>query len=169
MELLLDPDSSVSSAAPHLLPVAHLSPACLQVELSQEDLSVLLRILLENLGEASSLEHPSQKQDVGVPLQTSGSASTGRPAQIPDLLRPFLLLVWMTFDVFLASADAGPLTVRDDEGESLETLRFAVNVESLALVLYSNDPKQVSEALQNLGSEVLLRSEHSQVLLTLWG
>lgn len=75
--LLLDPGSS-APAALHVLPVAHLDPACLQVELSQEDLTMLLRIPLENLGEASSLEPLSQKQDVGVNLQTSGSAPTGR-------------------------------------------------------------------------------------------
>lgn len=47
--------------------------------------------------------------------------------------------------MILASADVGKSTVSgDEEGESIETMRFAVNVESLALVLYGNDPKQVS-------------------------
>lgn len=55
--------------------------------------------------------------------------------------------------MFLASADVGTLTVGDEEGESLETLRFTVNIESLALVLYSSDPKQVSDTFWNLGSK----------------
>lgn len=57
-------------------------PACLQVELSQDDLSMLLKIPLENLGEASSLGQPSHKQDVSVHLQTSESSSTGTSVQI---------------------------------------------------------------------------------------
>lgn len=61
------------------------------------------------------------------------------------------------FDVFLASADARPLTLGDEEGDRLESLRFAVSIESLALVLYSNDPNQVrvSETCWSLGSEGL--------------
>lgn len=156
MELLLDPESSVAApAALHLLPVAHLSPASPQVELSQEDLTMLLRIPLENVGEASSLGPLSQKQDVGVHLQTSGSASTGIPAQLqtPQSHPGRSCSCLMSLDVFLASADVGTLTVGDEEGESLETLRFTVNIESLALVLYSSDPKQVSDTFWNLGSK----------------
>lgn len=145
MELLLGPDSS-ASAAPHLLPVAHLSPACVQVELSQEDLTMLLRIPLENLGEASSLGQRSHKQDAGVHVQTCESASTGTPAQTQtSQTRPGRSFI---FHVFSASAAVGTLTVCDEEGESLETLRFTVNIESLALVLNSNHPKQVSESVR---------------------
>lgn len=43
---------------------------------------MLLKIPLENLGEASSLGHLSHKQDVGVHLQTSESSSTGISVQI---------------------------------------------------------------------------------------
>lgn len=50
-------------------------------------------------------------------------------------------------DLFSSAADPGKPTVRgdEDEEESTETLRFNFNIESLALVLYSSDPKQVSE------------------------
>lgn len=43
---------------------------------------MLLKIPLENLGEASSLGHLSHKQDVSMHLQTSESSSTGISAQI---------------------------------------------------------------------------------------
>ncbi|XP_029702157.1 vacuolar protein sorting-associated protein 13C isoform X2 [Takifugu rubripes] len=93
----------------------------MKVELSQDDLMMLLKIPLENLGEASSLGHLSHKQDVSVHLQTSESSST-------------------------ASAHVGKSSVSgDEEGDSLETMRFTVNIESLSLVLYGNDPKQPSE------------------------
>lgn len=76
-------------------------------------------------------------------------------ANIPDPSARFLVLVldlvWMIFHVFLASADVGTLTVCDEDRESLETLRFTVNIESLALVLYSSEPKQVSRTFQSLG------------------
>lgn len=65
-----------------LLSVANLDPACLQVELSQDDLMMLLKIPLENLGEASSLGHVSHKQDVSLHLKTSESSSTGISVQI---------------------------------------------------------------------------------------
>lgn len=135
-----------------LLSSANLDPACLQVELSQDDLMMLLKIPLENLGEASSLGHLSHKQDVSVHLQTSESSSTGISVQIETdkytnilfkvIHFPFLVI----FNVLLASAHVEKSSVNgDEEGDSLETLRFTVNIESLSLVLYGNDPKQVSE------------------------
>lgn len=57
-------------------------PVCLQVELSQDDLSMLLKIPLENLGEASSLGPLSHKRDVSLHLQTPESSSTGTSVQI---------------------------------------------------------------------------------------
>lgn len=50
-------------------------------------------------------------------------------------------------DVFTSSADIGKPTVAIDEEEddTLETIRFNFSIESLGLVLYSNDPKQVRE------------------------
>lgn len=117
---------------------------------------MLLRIPLENLGEASSLGHLSQKQDVGVHLQTSERAPPGMLAQTQtSQTHSGLCSSWFrTCLMFLGSADVG--TVGGEEGESLETLRFTVNIESLALVLYSNDPNQVSETFQRL-----LKAEHT--------
>lgn len=47
----------------------------------------------------------------------------------------------------MSSDDVGKLTVSSDEeeDEALEAMRFNFNIESLGLVLYSNDPKQVSQ------------------------
>lgn len=47
------------------------------MELSQGDLKVLLRILMENLGEAGGLEPTAQRQRVGVQLQAAGDPPTG--------------------------------------------------------------------------------------------
>lgn len=49
-------------------------------------------------------------------------------------------------DVFMSSAEVGKPTISSDEekGEALETMRFNFSIESLGLVLYSNNPKQVS-------------------------
>ncbi len=49
----------------------------LQVELSQDDLKVLLKILTENLGEADSLEPTGPKQEAGVQLRTTGGTAAG--------------------------------------------------------------------------------------------
>lgn len=50
----------------------------LQVELSQDDLKMLLRILMENLGEAGSLRPPVPRQEAGVQLRAAGDPSTGQ-------------------------------------------------------------------------------------------
>ena len=47
------------------------------MELSQGDLKVLLRILMENLGEAGGLEPTAQRQRAGVQLQADGDPPTG--------------------------------------------------------------------------------------------
>ncbi|XP_029986703.1 vacuolar protein sorting-associated protein 13C isoform X10 [Sphaeramia orbicularis] len=88
-----------------------------KVELSQGDLKVLLRILTENLGEASSLEPTAPRQETVLQVQASG----GPPTE-----------------------DVGKQSIisSEDEDESLETIKFNFNIESLGLVLYSNDPKQ---------------------------
>ncbi|XP_029986697.1 vacuolar protein sorting-associated protein 13C isoform X4 [Sphaeramia orbicularis] len=89
----------------------------MKVELSQGDLKVLLRILTENLGEASSLEPTAPRQETVLQVQASG----GPPTE-----------------------DVGKQSIisSEDEDESLETIKFNFNIESLGLVLYSNDPKQ---------------------------
>ncbi|XP_030269125.1 vacuolar protein sorting-associated protein 13C [Sparus aurata] len=92
----------------------------MKVELSQGDLKVLLRILMENLGEAGGLEPTAQRQRVGVQLQAAGDPPTG---------------------------DVGKPTAISEEEEdgALETMKFNFNIESLGLVLYSNDPIQPSD------------------------
>lgn len=62
--------------------------------------------------------------------------------------------------VFMSSGDVGKPTVRSDEEEgevALETIKFNFNIESLGLVLYSNDPKQVSQHIKNSCWWVLVR------------
>lgn len=58
------------------------------MELSQGDLKVLLRILMENLGEAGDLEPTAQRQGAGVQLQAAGSSPTG----LTDSYHIFLLI-----------------------------------------------------------------------------
>ncbi|XP_068186348.1 intermembrane lipid transfer protein VPS13C isoform X2 [Antennarius striatus] len=89
----------------------------MKVELSQDDLKTLLRILVENLGEASSLETSGVRPESSVQLQADKAPLPG---------------------------DAKKLSVTSDEeeDESLETLTFYFSIESLGLVLYNNDPKQ---------------------------
>ncbi|XP_074521688.1 intermembrane lipid transfer protein VPS13C isoform X2 [Halichoeres trimaculatus] len=91
----------------------------MKVELSQDDLKVLLRILKENLGEASSVETSAPQQEASLQVQSPGGAPT---------------------------ADVEKKTVSsDEEEEPFETMKFSFNFESLGLVLYKNDPKQSSD------------------------
>ncbi|XP_076592336.1 intermembrane lipid transfer protein VPS13C isoform X4 [Chaetodon auriga] len=92
----------------------------MKVELSQDDLKVLLRILMENLGEAGSLEPIAPRQEANLQLR----AATGPSAGVVE--KP---------------------TVSSDEveDEALESMKFNFNIESLGLVLYSDDPKQPSD------------------------
>uniref|UniRef100_A0A8C5FI68 Vacuolar protein sorting 13 homolog C n=1 Tax=Gadus morhua TaxID=8049 RepID=A0A8C5FI68_GADMO len=53
----------------------------MRVTLSQEDLRVLLRILTENLGEASGLQPLAPRPEPGLPLRTSDSPAPGRTPQ----------------------------------------------------------------------------------------
>ncbi|XP_071346078.1 intermembrane lipid transfer protein VPS13C isoform X2 [Trachinotus anak] len=89
----------------------------MKVELSQDDLKVLLRILMENLGEAGSLEPTAQRQEE--------SGLQVRAARGPP------------------TADVRKPTVSSDEeaNESTESMKFNLNIESLGLVLYSSDSK----------------------------
>ncbi|KAJ4923388.1 hypothetical protein JOQ06_000721 [Pogonophryne albipinna] len=80
----------------------------MKVELSQEDLKVLLRILTENLGEAGGPENTDPRPEA------VGQLGAAEPV-----------------------AETG-----GEDQEDLENLRFNLNIESLGLVLYSNDPKQ---------------------------
>lgn len=49
----------------------------LQVELSQDDLKVLLRILMENLGEAGMVEQKSWRPETSVELIAAGGLLPG--------------------------------------------------------------------------------------------
>lgn len=55
----------------------------LQVELSQDDLKMLLRILMENLGEASGPQPAASRQEAVVQLQAARGASSGPTSQMP--------------------------------------------------------------------------------------
>ncbi|CAK6982133.1 vacuolar protein sorting-associated protein 13C isoform X1 [Scomber scombrus] len=88
----------------------------MKVALSQDDLKVLLRILMENLGEAASLEPNPPKPESNLQLRASKTDDVGKPSVTGD----------------------------EEEVEALENLKFNFNIESLGLVLYGNDPKQPS-------------------------
>ncbi|XP_062417927.1 intermembrane lipid transfer protein VPS13C isoform X7 [Pungitius pungitius] len=88
----------------------------MKVELSHDDLKVLLRILVENLGEAAS-SPAAPRQEAGLQLRAAGGPPAG------DVGKPAV------------SSD-------EEEEEALETMRFNFHIESLGLVLYNNDPKQ---------------------------
>ncbi|KAM7405560.1 hypothetical protein PAMP_000001 [Pampus punctatissimus] len=91
----------------------------MKVALSQDDLKVLLRILMENLGEAGSLEPNTPKAESNLQLRASMGPQTD--------------------DVGKLSVSSG-----EEEDEAQETLKFNFNIESLGLVLYRNDLKQPS-------------------------
>ncbi|XP_068438571.1 intermembrane lipid transfer protein VPS13C isoform X2 [Clinocottus analis] len=93
----------------------------MKLELSQDDLKVLLRILMENLGEAGALEPTAPRQEASLQHRAAGGFPTG------DVGKPAV------------SSD------EEEEEEALETMKFNFNIESLGLVLYSNDPKQPSD------------------------
>ncbi|XP_062245681.1 intermembrane lipid transfer protein VPS13C isoform X2 [Platichthys flesus] len=107
----------------------------MMVELSQEDLKVLLRILMENLGEAGSLQPTAPKQEISLPVRAAGAP----PA-----------------DVVKSS-----VSTSEEEDEALESVKFQFNIESLGLVLYRDDPQQPLQLqhLENLRlGEFTLRS-----------
>ncbi|KAM3625353.1 uncharacterized protein V6R79_010760 [Siganus canaliculatus] len=92
----------------------------MKVELSQEDLKVLLRILMDNLGEAVGVESSSSAQEAGVQLQSAEGRSAG-------------------------VAPKSTVSSVEEEEEEEETMKFTFNIESLGVLLYSNDPAQDSD------------------------
>ncbi|KAJ8412900.1 hypothetical protein AAFF_G00104820 [Aldrovandia affinis] len=102
----------------------------MKVALSQDDLTVLLKILMENIGEAAGLKpdsrvcaDPALKQEtlyIGVAESPRGEVEKQKESKEPEV-----------------------------EQEPLETMKFNLNIESLALVLYSNDPKQEASVSQH--------------------
>ncbi|KAF7642767.1 hypothetical protein LDENG_00251000, partial [Lucifuga dentata] len=118
----------------------------MKVALSQDDLKVLLRILTENLGEAGGLERAVPRQDAVLQQRASGSAATEGAETLSE-------------------------SGSQDEDEPLETMKFILNIESLGLVLYGNDPKQPSDLQQHqenlrLGEFVLHLMKASGRILT---
>ncbi|XP_066503943.1 intermembrane lipid transfer protein VPS13C isoform X2 [Hoplias malabaricus] len=93
----------------------------MKVSLSQDDLSVLLNILMENIGEASSIQ-PHISPDTAI-KQTSLPGRSCIQTVSED------------------GAEKLP-EIQSKETELLETLSFSFNVEALGLVLYNNDPTQ---------------------------
>ncbi|XP_070297807.1 intermembrane lipid transfer protein VPS13C [Salvelinus sp. IW2-2015] len=97
----------------------------MKVALSQDDLKVLLRILMENIGEASGLQ----------PDQHTSPDTTA--------LKHKTTLMLKTDYPKDGVENMVELPEQPVEEEPLETMKFIFNIESLGLVLYSNDPKQV--------------------------
>ncbi|XP_075873846.1 intermembrane lipid transfer protein VPS13C isoform X3 [Nelusetta ayraudi] len=92
----------------------------MKVALSQDDLKMLLRILMENLGEAGGPQPGASRQEVAVQLQAARDPLS----------------------------DSGAMSAAGSEEEddiALETLKFNFNIESLGLVLYNNQPTQPLE------------------------
>ncbi|XP_066557958.1 intermembrane lipid transfer protein VPS13C isoform X2 [Amia ocellicauda] len=101
----------------------------MKVALSQDDLSVLLNILMENIGEAASLQSgPQVSPDTMQKLETLPIGADLSKVGGTERLRE-------------ESKTQAPK-------EPLETLKFNFNIESLALVLYNNDPEQKAPICQ---------------------
>ncbi|XP_067255653.1 intermembrane lipid transfer protein VPS13C isoform X2 [Chanodichthys erythropterus] len=97
----------------------------MKVALCQDDLTVLLRILMENIGEASSLQSDTLIGSEAA-LKQESVLVRARTATGSEIL--------------VEKLPESKLT----ETELLETVKFSFNVESLGLTLYSNDPIQPS-------------------------
>uniref|UniRef100_A0A1A7Y025 Vacuolar protein sorting 13 homolog C n=1 Tax=Iconisemion striatum TaxID=60296 RepID=A0A1A7Y025_9TELE len=92
----------------------------MKLELSQDDLRVMLWILTENLGEASGLNPGAPRQEASqqVPaFRTLPPGESEKPSESSD--------------------------------KAVETVRFNFNIESLGLVLYHNNPEQQPTDLQH--------------------
>ncbi|KAL1007735.1 hypothetical protein UPYG_G00090880 [Umbra pygmaea] len=110
----------------------------MKIALSQDDLTVLLRILTENIGEASSL--PPDKHTVAdTAALKPGTALTLKTDYLKDGVE--MVVEFPNQEV---------------DQDILETMKFNFNIESLCLVLYSNDPKQKSKAVSEHQEELCL-------------
>ncbi|CAO2634463.1 Intermembrane lipid transfer protein VPS13C [Lemmus lemmus] len=92
----------------------------MQVALSQDDLTVLMKILLENLGEASSQPHPTQSAQEAARVKRDTRSG-------PDYLK--------------AEQD---LTDPKAPVDQTVTLQFDFYFDSLSIILYNNDNHQES-------------------------
>ncbi|XP_021333517.2 intermembrane lipid transfer protein VPS13C isoform X4 [Danio rerio] len=114
----------------------------MKVALSQDDLSVLLRILMENIGEASDIQSDTALRQENVLVRAR--TATGSEILEEKLSESKL-----------------------KETELLESVRFSFNVESLGLTLYNNDPSQpcVHEEKSCLGEFMLCKMKMSGKML----
>ncbi|XP_072235878.1 intermembrane lipid transfer protein VPS13C isoform X2 [Leuresthes tenuis] len=87
----------------------------MKLELSQDDLRVLLRIMIDNLGEAGGPEPSALRPETSRQVRGARGPSTG---------------------------DSEKLGQRSEEEEDEAQLKFTFNIESVSLVLYHADPKQ---------------------------
>uniref|UniRef100_A0A673N380 Vacuolar protein sorting-associated protein 13C-like n=1 Tax=Sinocyclocheilus rhinocerous TaxID=307959 RepID=A0A673N380_9TELE len=116
----------------------------MKVALSQDDLTVLLRILMENIGEASIVQSDTPIGSEAALKQESvlvrARTATGTEILVEKLSESKLR-----------------------ETELLESVKFSFNVESLGLTLYSNDPAQpsVHKELLCLGEFMLCKMKTS--------
>ncbi|XP_062947628.1 intermembrane lipid transfer protein VPS13C isoform X2 [Cynocephalus volans] len=94
----------------------------MQVALSEDDLTVLMKILLENLGEASSQPSPTQSVQEALKVRKEGIPSA------PDHLK-----------------EQEDLTDSKLSVDQSVTLQFDFHFESLSIVLYNNDVNQESK------------------------
>ncbi|XP_037835905.1 vacuolar protein sorting-associated protein 13C isoform X2 [Kryptolebias marmoratus] len=88
----------------------------MKLEISQDDLRVLLRILMENLKEAGGLDPSAPKQEASLQVPSTRGLPTGESEKPAER-----------------------------SSESVETVKFNFNIESLGLVLYHNNPKQLTD------------------------
>uniref|UniRef100_A0A8C0C6D7 Vacuolar protein sorting 13 homolog C n=1 Tax=Balaenoptera musculus TaxID=9771 RepID=A0A8C0C6D7_BALMU len=93
----------------------------MQVALSKDDLTVLMKILLENLGEASSQPSPTQSTQEAIRVRKDVSSR-------PDHLKE--------------QEDGTDSKLSLDQNV---TLQFDFHFESLSIILYNNDPSQESK------------------------
>ncbi|XP_056317504.1 intermembrane lipid transfer protein VPS13C isoform X2 [Danio aesculapii] len=110
----------------------------MKVALSQDDLSILLRILMENIGEASEVQSDATLKQENALVRAR--TATGSEILVEKLSESKL-----------------------KETELLESVRFSFNVESLGLTLYNNDPSQpcVHEEKSCLGEFMLCKMKTS--------
>ncbi|XP_064421924.1 intermembrane lipid transfer protein VPS13C isoform X2 [Latimeria chalumnae] len=124
----------------------------LQVALSQDDLTVVMKILLENLGEGAQ-QQISARMDKGETRRVGGAQAEALPDSSKGSTQ-------ITFIESAASENGTP-------SELCETLKFDFNFESLSVVLYTNDPKQTS--LLSLRNDSLRLGELRFYLMTASG
>ncbi|XP_047937223.2 intermembrane lipid transfer protein VPS13C isoform X1 [Anser cygnoides] len=103
----------------------------MQIALSEDDLTVVMKILLENLGGASSQPNTLQQSVEGTQMVNKGKVSNESDFSED----PLLALGQKSFSTVESSA------------ERYETLKFDFNFESLSVILYNRDMNQKSPLL----------------------